>query len=169
MTAIWKSSWICGISSKCKVQKCLLNVGFLMGSVTRIVCTTYGFLTVAPSIVWHMTPYDKTSPHGTKWEPILKRTLWRSNIQALLRQYLVIISKLILMCGIHYLPQVSPEGMLDYNSINLFTFTSFLLRPASATWGRTYSTLKILNYFFDHLQWKHIPFKKSFIYDKWSR
>lgn len=37
-------------SSKCKAQKCLWNVGFLMGSAIRTVWTIYGFLRVAPSI-----------------------------------------------------------------------------------------------------------------------
>lgn len=47
--------------------------------------------------------------------------------------------------------------MLDHNSIDLFTVTFFLLRPASVTWQRTYTTLKVLNYFSDHLHWKHVP------------
>lgn len=52
--------------------------------------------------------------------------------------------------------------MLDCNYIDLFTFTFFLLRPASVTWQRTYTTLKLLNYFFDHLHWKHVPLTISF-------
>lgn len=52
--------------------------------------------------------------------------------------------------------------MLDCNYIDLFTFTFFLLRPASVTWQRTYTTLKLLNHFFDHLHWKHVPLTISF-------
>lgn len=52
--------------------------------------------------------------------------------------------------------------MLDHNSIDLFTFTFFLLRPASVTWQRTYATLKVQNYFSDHLHWKHVPLPISF-------
>lgn len=36
-------------------------------------------------------------------------------------------------------------------------FHIFSIRPASVTWQRTYATLKVLNYFFDHLHWKHVP------------
>lgn len=41
-------------------------------------------------------------------------------------------------------------------------FHIFSIRPASVTWQRTYATLKVLNYFFDHLHQKHVPLAISF-------